>query len=424
MNFSYAVLKDEIISKLRGGGKDGCIFCLQLEEVEEIAEILKHDASITTLDLEDGESDEFGDLGARALADALKINTSLTELNLTANGIGGVGARALADALKTNTSLTKLNLTGNKIGDVGAGALADVLRTNSTLIELNLSDNKISFYGASLIGEALDHNTSLTKLSLDGNYISCWMNEDNAPDARDDRGIKALGIALQRNTSLLELFIDRNGITNDCIRDFIYPMVSTNFVLRSLVIDEGELEDVSEGDGEPLPSKEEQILHSFSKRNILIAEVLQLVKRRVEQTLGLTLLTGTISPNSPLNTCCHQILYFITSIVQKGLTVYDDLGAFPHRRIIDIIMEGTLEELQRLLKLGPVDQTFDESIRRINEIRTLDMEIHELMGHRKQLTLLSIPTELTAGEQIPTRETQAEIPNKKRTISISSYFKR
>ena len=44
--------------------------------------------------------------GARQLAEALKVDASLTTLNLTSNSIGDDGARQLAKALKVNASLT------------------------------------------------------------------------------------------------------------------------------------------------------------------------------------------------------------------------------------------------------------------------------------------------------------------------------
>ena len=51
----------------------------------------------------------IGGVGAWALAEALKTNTKLTELNLYSNSIGAWGAWYLAEALKTNTKLTKLS---------------------------------------------------------------------------------------------------------------------------------------------------------------------------------------------------------------------------------------------------------------------------------------------------------------------------
>ena len=76
---------------------------------------------------------EVCDEGARALSEALKVNTTLQTLNLscvqqqqqhdstmtqqqqrhkTGNGIGVEGSRALSEALKVNTTLQALNLWG------------------------------------------------------------------------------------------------------------------------------------------------------------------------------------------------------------------------------------------------------------------------------------------------------------------------
>ncbi|RUP48752.1 hypothetical protein BC936DRAFT_144057 [Jimgerdemannia flammicorona] len=45
-----------------------------------------------------------------ALAEALKMNTGLPNLNLEDNNIGGMGASALAEALTMNTSLQDIDL--------------------------------------------------------------------------------------------------------------------------------------------------------------------------------------------------------------------------------------------------------------------------------------------------------------------------
>jgi hypothetical protein len=67
--------------------------------------------------------------GAIELSEALKLNSSLTWLNLrgnrliivfsfslnVGNNIGNEGAIELSEALKSNTSLTSLNLNSNKL---------------------------------------------------------------------------------------------------------------------------------------------------------------------------------------------------------------------------------------------------------------------------------------------------------------------
>lgn len=84
---------------------------------------------------------------------------------LTGNKIGDTGATSISEALKTNTTLTELDLggekqqmvsnkhlffnrtksTGNVIGGLGAKALSESLKVNTKLISLGLrSEQKIT----------------------------------------------------------------------------------------------------------------------------------------------------------------------------------------------------------------------------------------------------------------------------------------
>ena len=54
----------------------------------------------------------IGDEGAKAIGEALKVDTSLTSMYLLHNNIGDEGGKAIGEALKVNTSLTKINLYG------------------------------------------------------------------------------------------------------------------------------------------------------------------------------------------------------------------------------------------------------------------------------------------------------------------------
>jgi hypothetical protein len=71
----------------------------------------------------------------------LKMNTSVTCINLGYNAIGDEGAVALADALKVNTSVTNLALYNNVIGDEGAAALAHALQVNTSMTCVNIDRN-------------------------------------------------------------------------------------------------------------------------------------------------------------------------------------------------------------------------------------------------------------------------------------------
>lgn len=66
------------------------------------------------------------------------------------NKIGDTGAAAIAEALRVNCALANLNLAGNpyspeaKIGDAGAAAIASALRVNGALTTLNVQSNDLS----------------------------------------------------------------------------------------------------------------------------------------------------------------------------------------------------------------------------------------------------------------------------------------
>ncbi|KAG0345399.1 hypothetical protein BG005_001315, partial [Podila minutissima] len=116
-------------------------------------------------------NNSIGENGTRALAEALKTNSTLTTLGLRNNSIGENGTRALAEALKTNSTLTTLGLRNNSIGENGTRALAEALKTNSTLTTLGLRNNSIGENGTQALAEALRTNSTLTTLDLENNLI-------------------------------------------------------------------------------------------------------------------------------------------------------------------------------------------------------------------------------------------------------------
>ena len=174
-----------------------------------IADALKGNTALAELSL---PGNAIGDIGATAVVDALKNNTALTSLDLDNNPgissitqqlitghvaknavvkaiLGGdtfvekrnafiddIGAAAIAAALKNNVALTNLSLSNNAIGDNGAAAIAEALMNNTALTTLSLSNNNIADTGAAAIAVALQSNTALTLLDLDGNNILCSNN--------------------------------------------------------------------------------------------------------------------------------------------------------------------------------------------------------------------------------------------------------
>ena len=87
-------------------------------------------------------------------AEYLRVNTTLTVLDLCGNNIGDAGATQLADCLRVNRTLTSLSLYVNRIGDVGAMRLVECLRVNTTLRSFDVGRNNISAEGMRALREA------------------------------------------------------------------------------------------------------------------------------------------------------------------------------------------------------------------------------------------------------------------------------
>ncbi|EQB77572.1 protein NLRC3 [Camelus ferus] len=121
---------------------------------------------------------------AKALGQALQLNTSLTSLDLQENAIGDEGASAVASALKANTALTALYLQVASIGALGAQALGEALAVNRTLEILDLRGNAIGVAGAKALANALKVNSSLRRLKLQNHYYGYSFPMKNESCAR------------------------------------------------------------------------------------------------------------------------------------------------------------------------------------------------------------------------------------------------
>ena len=161
---------------------------------ESLSEALKVNTCLTTLDLRDNEIDSAG---AESLSKALKVNTCLTTLNLGCNRIGATGAKSLSEALKVNTCLATLDLGWNRMGATGAESLSEALKLNTCLTTLDLGDNQIGSAGAEFLSEALKVNTCLTTLNLTWNRMGATCAE-------------SLSEALKVNTCLTTLDLGWN----------------------------------------------------------------------------------------------------------------------------------------------------------------------------------------------------------------------
>ncbi|KAL9976659.1 hypothetical protein ACROYT_G013983 [Oculina patagonica] len=159
-------------------------------------ETLKINTTLTRLDLRGKQID---DNGARSLSEVLKVNASLTNLDVSENKIGHRGAKSIFEALEHNATLTSLNASKNNIGVVGACSLSSALKHNATLTNLNVSQNNIGPSGAVSLSSALEHNATLTNLDVSQNNIN-------------PSGADSLSSALEQNTTLTNLDMSKNNI--------------------------------------------------------------------------------------------------------------------------------------------------------------------------------------------------------------------
>ncbi|KJE91400.1 TKL/IRAK protein kinase [Capsaspora owczarzaki ATCC 30864] len=188
---------------------------------QALAEALKVNKTLTGLYLSDNH---IGDAGALAIAEALKVNKRLTSLNLVENQIGDAGGQAIANALKVNTTLEMLYLGRNPIGSTGAQAIADSLKVNNTLTELYFFRNQIGDAGAQAIADALEVNSTLTTLILEKNQFG-------------NAGATAIAEALRVNTTLTELNLSQNAIA-DAGAQMIAEAFNINKTLTTLNLED------------------------------------------------------------------------------------------------------------------------------------------------------------------------------------------
>ena len=170
--------------------------------VISIAEAIQVNTTLQNLDI---SSNNISDAGTAAISDNLKRNNSLVKLNMSRNKITGERVKMIVEALQVNTTLKQLNLSINKITDDGATFISEGLKYNNSLQELNMSRNNITSEGAKMIAKALQVNTTLKQLDLSINNIY-------------DDGATAISNVLTSNISLQVLNISHNSITNRGIK--------------------------------------------------------------------------------------------------------------------------------------------------------------------------------------------------------------
>ena len=110
---------------------------------------------------------------AKAIANILTVNTTLTNLIMNNNSIVSKDAHHILDSMINNNTLLNLDMANNNICDDATYYISNMLIYNTTLISLNLCNNQI---GTLNVTRGLVNNLTLTDLvlSLDYNFnIDC-----------------------------------------------------------------------------------------------------------------------------------------------------------------------------------------------------------------------------------------------------------
>ena len=168
-----------------------------------LSECLKEDNMVQKINLHGYANKNITSEGAIKIAEAIKVNKILQELDISHNNISDNGAAAISDALKSNNSLQILSMSYNKIISEGAKLIAEAIKVNTTLQVLDIHDNNISDNGAAAISDALKSNNSLQILSMSYNHIT-------------SKGAKLIAEVIKVNTTLDSLYLNQHGI-NDTI---------------------------------------------------------------------------------------------------------------------------------------------------------------------------------------------------------------
>eukprot|EP00730_Choanoeca_flexa_P006609 TRINITY_DN12186_c0_g1_i3.p1 TRINITY_DN12186_c0_g1~~TRINITY_DN12186_c0_g1_i3.p1 ORF type:complete len:137 (+),score=45.20 TRINITY_DN12186_c0_g1_i3:376-786(+) len=112
--------------------------------------------------------------------------TSAVCFRLHTNDIGDVGIVSVAEMLKVNTTLKNLDLDRINLNAEGGMTLAEGLRRNTGLEQLDLQNNNLTSEGGMFIAKALADNDHLVELHLIGNGLDDWSKKRLLKSKRDE----------------------------------------------------------------------------------------------------------------------------------------------------------------------------------------------------------------------------------------------
>ena len=214
-----------------------------------ILQSLSKITTLTELDLSgNGMSEEVTDF----LASAISSNSSLEYLGLSDNRLTISGIVTIAKSLSNISTLKHLSAKSNLISEEAADSIASVIKSNTGIEELYLGNNKLGA-GALKIIRALKEVSSLKVLDLNNNNTSGIIADDLAA-VIDHNSLQILWLAnndlrscastilqsLSKITTLLRLNLSDNNMSEE-VADFLAFAIASNSSLEDLILRDNRL---------------------------------------------------------------------------------------------------------------------------------------------------------------------------------------
>jgi Ran GTPase-activating protein (RanGAP) involved in mRNA processing and transport len=182
-------------------------FYVMSEIIDSLCRVIRYNSTITVLNI---ANCRIGPEHGSILANALRENKTLKELDISYNSFNRDVVVEIIAALQANPSLKVLCITNVDMGSEGAIALASLLdETNPLsrcrLIKLSMFSNHIGESGIRAIAHSLASNKTLQNIEFG---ISFDTDDDNEIG---DLAVQHIALALLTNTGLTHLNLSKSG---------------------------------------------------------------------------------------------------------------------------------------------------------------------------------------------------------------------
>ena len=156
-----------------------------------------------------------------------KDNGALVKFNISDNSLCTAGAKTLAECLKDNQVITELNIANNHLGKVGTAwdaesdmsgliAISSAIPTMGALEKFDISDNDIRAEGARALAEALKDNAIMKVLNIASNGLGY-----NRSLKTDMSGVIAIGDTIPTMGAMVKFDISNNDLRADDLQRII-----------------------------------------------------------------------------------------------------------------------------------------------------------------------------------------------------------